>query len=575
MYPTSSAYKEAIKQPVQEFRLTGTIAGVEFDAENILKGSFQITNQCSGETEVEIGTVYTGELSATFIGIELDRYNTIGKKIIPKCGVYISPGLYEDIPLGEYTISEAEWSAAGLTVKAYDNISLLDQTCNTQINGKAFEIATFACEECGLQLANQDFSAFVNAGTDFAEFPENDIETYRDLLFWIAQSIGAFVTANREGKIEFRKYGRTIVDSLDEYHRFRGAKFSDFITRYTGMSCVDLDGEEETTTYYNVSPDNGLTYNLGSNPFLQTSLVPEQCRKNVLTALQEINYVPFEVTAVANPAYDLGDVLSFPNGLGDGSKLFCITKYTLSCNGDLRIKGAGKNQALASAKSKSDKSIAGIKKASNEDKIRYYLFTNATEHLVEDGEDEKIIEIRFQCMKPTIVIFHAEILLKADTTVDDITYHDAVGQIRYVWHEMELTDYKPKETWTDGNHVLHLLYYFTITDSQMNHFEVYLNMNGGSAYIQVAGIKSAIFGQNLYATDNFDGILKIEESMANVPASIAAITMANNAGELLAHSMQRAASDSYTESMEDVIALISAMTINNSMSETVNVEVEE
>lgn len=575
MYPTSSAYKEVIKQPVQEFRLTGTIAGVEFDAENILKGSFQITNQCSGETEVEIGTVYTGELSATFIGIELDRYNTIGKKIIPKCGVYISPELYEDIPLGEYTISEAEWSAAGLTVKAYDNISLLDQTCNTQINGKAFEIATFACEECGLQLANQDFSAFVNAGTDFVEFPENDIETYRDLLFWIAQSIGAFVTANREGKIEFRKYGRTIVDSLDEYHRFRGAKFSDFITRYTGMSCVDLDGEEETTTYYNVSPDNGLTYNLGSNPFLQTSLVPEQCRKNVLTALQEINYVPFEVTAVANPAYDLGDVLSFPNGLGDGSKLFCITKYTLSYNGDLRIKGAGKNPALANAKSKSDKSIAGIKKASNEDKIRYYLFTNATEHLVEDGEDEKIIEIRFQCMKPTIVIFHAEILLKADTTVDDITYHDAVGQIRYVWHEMELTDYKPKETWTDGNHVLHLLYYFTITDSQMNHFEVYLNMNGGSAYIQVAGIKSAIFGQNLYATDNFDGILKIEESMENVPASIAAIAMANNAGELLAHSMQGAASDSYTESMEDVIALISAMTINNSMSETVNVEVEE
>lgn len=575
MYPVSADYKERIKRPVQRFQIRGTVGGESFTENNILKGSFSITNQCSGEMEVEIGSVYIGELSATFIGLELDRYNTIGKRIIPQYGLLIEEDVYEYVPLGVYTINEAEWSEVGLTVKAYDNMSLMDKNCDTQLSGKAFEIATFACDECGIELANRDFSAFVNSGDDLPEYPENDIETYRDVLHWISQSIGAFVTANREGKIEFRKYNRSVVDSLDEYHRFRGAKFSAFITRYTGMSCVDLDGEEETTTYYNVLPDDGLTYNLGSNPFLQTSLVPERCRENVLTALREINYVPFEVTAVANPAYDLGDILSFPNGLGDGTKLFCVTKYTLSYNGDLKLKGAGKNPALASAKSKSDKSIAGIKKASNEDKIRYYLFTNATEHLVEDGEDEKIIEIRFQCMKPTIVIFHAEILLKADTTVDGITYKDAVGQIKYIWHEMELTDYRPKETWFDGNHVLHLLYYFNVIDSQMNHFEVYLKMIGGSAYIQVAGIKSAIFGQNLYATDNFDGILRIKESMADVPASIATIVMTNSAAELLSYSMQGAEANEYSENMESVIALINAMTINNNMSETVNVEVEE
>ena len=575
MYQVSAAFKEAIGKEEVRYDLKGTIGGTAFTKDNILRGTFKIKNQCSEDSEVQIGTVFIGQLNATFTGLEIDKYKCIGKKIIPQCGVMIAPGLYEYVPMGEYIINEAEWSAAGLTVLAYDNMSLMDKRCDTQLNGKAFEIATFACEECGLELANQDFSEFVNAGDDLPEFPENDIETYRDVLHWISQAVGAFATANRQGKIEFRKYGRSIREMIDEYSRFKGGKYSDYITRYTGMSCVDLDGEEETTTYYNVSPDDGLTYNLGSNPFLQTSLVPERCRENVLQALTEIQYVPFEVPAVANPAFDLGDVICLPNRLADGSKLFCITKYEFDYNGTLKLKGAGKNPALASAKSKSDKSIAGIKKASNEDKIRYYLFTNATEHLVEDGEDEKIIEIRFQCMKPTIVIFHAEILLKADTTVDDITYHDAVGQIRYVWHEMELTDYKPKETWTDGNHVLHLLYYFTITDSQMNHFEVYLNMNGGSAYIQVAGIKSAIFGQNLYATDNFDGILKIEESMADVPASIAAIAMTNNAGELLAHSMQGTASDSYAESMENVIALISAMTINNSMSETVNVEVDE
>lgn len=574
MFATSTAYKNAIKEPVQEFDLKGTIGSIQFNKENILIGSFSISNQCSGENEVQIGSVYIGELSATFINLSLDRYSIIGKEIIPQYGLKISENVYEYVPLGVYIVNEAEWSAAGLTVKAYDKMYLLDKGCDTQLVGKAFEMATFICEECGAELANQDFSPFVNAGQDFVEFPDNDIETYRDAIYWVALSLGAFVTANRQGKIEFRAYNRSIVDELDEYHRFKGAKFSDYITRYTGLSCVDMDGEEETTSYYNVSPDDGLTYNLGSNPFLQTSLVPESCRENVLSALQQIQYVPFEVTAVANPAYDLGDVLCFPNGLGDGTKLFCITKYSLTYNGDLKLKGAGKNPALASAKSKSDKSIAGIKKASNEDKIRYYLFTNGTEHTVEDGEDEKIIEIRFQCMKPTIVIFHAEILLDVDTTVDDITYHDAVGQIKYIWHEMELTDYKPKETWFDGNHVLHLLYYFNIMDSQMNHFEVFLNMNGGSAHIQVAGIKSAIFGQNLYATDNFDGILKIKESMSNVTKLLASLSISNSASDSMSYSLQDTESHSFTESMAAVLKVLSSMTIENNMTETVTTEVE-
>lgn len=575
MYQVSDAFKTAIKAPCVEFAIQGTIAGKTFTKGNILQGSFVITNQCSSDNEVEIGSVYTGELTATFLNMDLDRYGVNKKTVIPSYGVKLANNTYENIPLGVYNIQEAEWSAVGVSIRAYDNISKLDRECSEQVSGSAFDIATYACNKCGVELANEDFNSFVNGDKYFIEYPENDIETYRDLIHWLAQSLGCFVTANRQGKIEFRKYTQNIADTIDEYHRFEGGKFNDYITRYTGLTVVDMDTDEETVSYYNVIPDTGLTYSLGSNPFLQTSLMSEECRTNVLTAIRQINYVPFEITAVANPAYDLGDILCLPNGLGDETKLFCITKYTLTYNGDLKLKGAGKNPLLSSVKSKTDKSIAGLKRSKDDEKIRYYLFTNVEDILIGDGETKKILEVRFQSMKPTIAVFHAEVLLEAETTVSGITYNDAVGRIKYYFRENLIYDYEPEETWFDGKHILHLLYYFNILDTQMNHFEVMLNMSGGSALIKSADIKACVYGQALYATDNFDGIIKIVENMSDVSASLNGIDVLNPMTEAVSTGSKQTSIATFTENMFGIIATIRGITVTNGMIETVITEVEE
>ena len=46
MYGVSDAYKTAMHQAVRKFRLTGTVGTAKFTDENILIGSFFITNQC-------------------------------------------------------------------------------------------------------------------------------------------------------------------------------------------------------------------------------------------------------------------------------------------------------------------------------------------------------------------------------------------------------------------------------------------------------------------------------------------------------------------------------------------------
>ena len=141
MYSVSDEFKKAMKKPVLKTYLKGTIGDVNFNDSNILSGSFSITNQCSGSEALEIGQVYVGELNATFLNINLERYKWKGQVITPFFGLELADKTVEYIPLGVFIIDSAEWTKTGVVVKAYDNMSLLDKNCNKTIT----EVTAYEC----------------------------------------------------------------------------------------------------------------------------------------------------------------------------------------------------------------------------------------------------------------------------------------------------------------------------------------------------------------------------------------------------------------------------------------------
>ena len=364
MYAVSQAYLDAMRRPVQRHRIRGTVCGVPFTEEHILSGSFSITGQCSDASNVQIGQVYTSELKITLLkNLGLSRYTIKGSEIVPFFGLRIITGAYEYIPLGIFTVSKASWAASGVEITAYDNMSKLDRAFTTEtLIGTPYELMTLACESCGLELAmrKRDFAAFANGQRKLSLYADNDIQTWRDCVSWIAQAIGCNVFANRDGKIVLRAYGQNVVDTIDTEHRFTGSTFDDYETHYTGLSVVDA--ANQMTRYYSLPEDDGLTYNLGSNPFLQEDhdgTVEDMCR-DILDSLGQIRYIPFKVDMIGNPAYDLMDVLCFEGGFADGTKISCITKYTFHYNAKYSAQGVGTNPELTSALSKSDKDISGL-----------------------------------------------------------------------------------------------------------------------------------------------------------------------------------------------------------------------
>lgn len=519
MYEVSAAYKKAMKEPVHRFLIGGSISNTTFADRNVLKGSFSITNQCSDDSEMKIGQVYVGELNATFVNLNVERYSLQNKLIKPTFSRKTADG-YETIPLGVFKVSEASWTSSGIVIKAYDNMAELDKGCDVNsANGTPYELALLACKSCKLELGTtkEEFKKFANGIENLSMVAENDIETWRDFISWVAQTCACFVTADRFGKIVFRTYGDTVVDTIGSKHRFTGASFSDFETRYTGLSCVNIG--DKTTSYYGMEVDDALTYNLGSNPFLQYGVddAKEKMRRAILHSLQNIRYVPFKASMIGDPVYDLGDVLSMSEGIADGSKLYCITKYTFNYNGEYEVQGVGKNPAIANAKSKTDKNIAGLMNQDDENLIHFTVFTNTGPVVVEDKSNQSVFSMRFIATKTTHVALDMEILLNVETTEEGEEYqwveHDAVAKVHYYIDGAEIDLRKPIETWQDGQHILTLRYDLQAVDAAIHTWDVWIEMQGGSATIDTYGIHAVAMGQGLAAESDWDGTITASDEV--------------------------------------------------------------
>ena len=532
MYQVSNAYKAAMHNRVQQFKISGTVGDTAFTEANVLAGSLSISNQCSGSDNIEIGQVYIGELNCTFIGLNIERYSWYGKEITLQFGQKIAANTYEYVPLGVFTIAEANYTASGVVVKAYDHMAKLDKSCSSLSTGATpYVLAKKACDECGITLetTERDFSKFPNGSTTLGLFAENDISTYRDAISWIAQTCGCFVTASRTGGIVFKTYGGEPVDTIDDEHRFTGCSFSDFSTRYTGMSVVNI--EKQTTTYYAVTPDDGLTYNLGSNPYLQNEISHSltTMRTAVLNKLAEIDYVPFKATCIGNPAYDLGDILVFSEGLADGTKQSVITKYTWTYGQSYSMEGVGKNPALATGNSKSDKNIAGLISQTSSDSFKCMVLRNGSDVNIGDGESKSVIFSRYLITSPSHVRFNFEVLLTvtanantdnhAVVTIDNNvltltptpTPSYAVVTAIYKADGEEIVTRYPIETWASGKHILTLQYDLDHDDELSHTFDLWLSVSGGSVSVKSQDAYEVITSTGLAADSTWEGTFRGED----------------------------------------------------------------
>ena len=549
MYPVSKEYQKAISESSRSFFWTGAIttkAGKKytFGNKDIVKGSGYISRQCSGSSEIELGSVYAAELGISLFS-DIDRYSLEDASITLSFHLKAGNETYEEVPMGIFYIAEANRKIKTLELKAYDAMLNLDKNFDKGLSSAfPYDFLSLLSKACHVELAQtkEEIEALTNGVELLGIYQENDIETWRDFLYYLAQALGCFSTIDREGKLRLIPYGITDNKTMDSRHRF-SSTFSDFVTRYTAVSSTNK--KTDIAEYYSVKPDDGLTMNLGVNPLLQFGLEEKRKRiiNNILSAVTVVNYVPFDSDTIGDPALDLGDVIKFTGGHADETKRSAITFIETKINGKQKIKCVGKNPRLAGAKSKNDKNIAGLQSSMNENKLSIYTYVNALKISV-GAEKTSIINIEFASGDETNAEFHAEVILDvrsnavsrradAETTIEigeeskvisiPVNWTDdgkTILKAYYVLDGKEVEQLHPSETWFSGKHLLNLYYpIIEMKANELHTFEVMIELTDGTATIEPQNAMATISGQGLGAQERWDGRITVDEEIRPVELS--------------------------------------------------------
>lgn len=443
MYSVSQAYLTQMMSHATRRRLTGIIGEQAFTGADVVAGSFEVTGRATTESETKIGGVYLGELALTFVPsflTKVARYAYRDMEISVAIGLLVN-SVWVDIPVGVYTVQAPKISKRGIEITAYDHMKRLDKKFNIdQTSSTAWGFLSYMAETCGVNLGNtqEEIEALPNGTELFGIHPDNDIETFRDLLYWLAQSLGCFACADRAGNIVLRPFGTPTGVEFDEMHRDIDVVFSGYVTKWTGVSFVDID--TKITRYYGLEVDDGLTMNMGANPLLQLGTPEAVTRRRtaVLNAVAQIQFTPFYANSARDPIFDLGDAIPFTGGIS-GESTGCVMAYTYSLD-NYTFEGYGDDPALSNARSKTDKNISGLLQNTTENEVTYYNFANLDEITFGSEHEVTIANLYFTAAQETTVKIMHEFIMDM---VKDLGVDSSYELLYYL--DGELVNYSPYE----------------------------------------------------------------------------------------------------------------------------------
>ena len=511
MYSISDEYRAKMFDQIQTHKLTGTLdTSISFTGEDVIGVSY--TNRCT-DKKVSIGSVNIGVLKLTFLKDLLNRGDYYGKKIT--LSDWLLTGydeneqeVWESVPLGVFYVAEAIRTAEGMVdITAYDGLSKLDiPLAVAQTSGYLYDFCKLIELHTGAEFGmTQNECEALNLGTALiSPYEDNDMTTYRDMVSKLAQLVGGFAYAGRDGKWRLKAFGNTSILSIGNTRRFSGAKYSDFQTRFDGITYQDVRITGETK--YVGDPD-GFVMELGNNPFLQygtTGLVKSRVQ-SIFDIVQTMTYTPFDVGLL--PAFcvlDLGDVISFTNDYTGNTSTGCLMQITWTYNKSFKVQCFGSNPNLRSGQSKSDHASKGASSANKDGRIATFVATNIQQFIV-DSVKQEILRTMFTTSSSQAVLTLTEVKFDLDEPGDVEVYYYLNGE--------ELS-YVPTETYSEaGIHTLSLMYPIEGLEKDRKYRFVVKMKTSSGLTIEPLSARTYVQGTGFDLTGEFDGYIEVSDDI--------------------------------------------------------------
>ena len=485
---------------------------VPIDKQLIVQNTTKFSLQASDTTDITIGGVYLGQGEFTMdLSVSEPLGGFIGKYMFiffmyydPTKGYYDQE--WEDYPFPIFKhlfyVQDSTDSEKGRTLKLVDEMSDFDKKLPLSYNpsGDLYQILLKICEKCGVSLGmtQAEVHALPNGNEVWGYYPENDCETYRDVLHYISQACAGFCYIDAyKGGLVIRSYAEQAEsDVLAATNRIKGAILSSYATQITSASFTNADGSIDT-----IGSSYGKNYDCGFNPFLiyGQRVTLERMRTAVFDVLYSMQYKPFTVKAIIPPIYDLGDKLLFTGGsLNSNGYYSCVQKIDWDNTG-IQLQGFGKNPKITGDKKSNSKAVSQA--------------TRASEMVIRRWGNYDPIHVGSTEMTVTTIDFSA---LRAGVDVEmwheflcDVTVDSAPMTVTaYYYLDGTLLDRRPIETFSEsGEHILDLHYSDSIEDAGVHRWLVKLKCDGGTIDFDQYDVLSVLKGQGLEKEVRWTGLI--------------------------------------------------------------------
>lgn len=381
MVNTSDEYNKSIYKSDRKFSVRAKItladdSILEITNEDIMQGGVTIEDGVSSPNSFEIGGAVIGQLTLILNNLDdkFSTYDFYGATIYLQIGLVLSDNEnssssqdydrmkeansfsenagvvcqrvlpVEWIPKGYFTVDDAIFESATITLTALDNMSKFDKPyskSNLKYPATLAEILRNACFCCGVNLSTQ---IFLNSDYEVKLRPEDEKITFREIISWVAQLSGSFAKINSNGELTLNWYDYTSFDFNDyldggnflDYNSGDTADGGDFLDYTSGdkfkggllkftvppvfinkMKSCKIATDDITITGVQIVPMNEdiPTYLSGSDGYVisieENPLAHDNIESLVCSLGEKLNgftFRPYTADSLSNPAAEAGDV---------------------------------------------------------------------------------------------------------------------------------------------------------------------------------------------------------------------------------------------------------------------------
>ena len=318
MFNNNTSYQEAINAPSR--RITGNV---------IIKGQ-KLSDDISSidyVSSISGNTLTIGATNASTVDIKFKRLiEGLEEKELIKVSfsVQTSSGIVER-QIGEFFLTEIKLDRNNktTTLKAIDKMAFLNDKYTSTLLYPTLgrNIVQEIANSCNLRVNNN-----LNI-TNLPSFSKKlEKVTYREMLGYLAQTVGAFVIFNNNGELEFRKLNRTQKQISKGSYLLKGLEVDEVEYRINGIS-ISLNNQEKTILAVG-SP-------LGTQVKLTNPLMTQGWLNSIFSEYSRLRFNPFKLNWRGDPFVEVGDWVSIE--IANGSyRAFPILELKLSYSGGLK-----------------------------------------------------------------------------------------------------------------------------------------------------------------------------------------------------------------------------------------------